>query len=235
MTVSIEDNAQTIHVQYLENTRARGSLVLLMLNNSKEVDFSRSLYLAPDRESSRDYTLSSPLSSAWYIISVYDIEENGTVQGHIAYPALRNTPGWLLYNVSSKINAVLGHKHSEFTIIPTVTPDQTLSASGLQDCNVMSSQDLVISVLCTPSPATGYLVLVQRNINILDNSQVSQLHVNKSSDHTHAVTVVVEEGGDYHVTVFPMYEDTGTVGNSVAYSESLRLSMKVGEYRFHVV
>ena len=104
VAVSIEDShAQTLHVQYLENTRARGSLVLLMLNNSKEVDFSRSLYLALDRESSRDYTLSSPLSSAWYIFSVYDIEENGIVQGHIAYPAfsqnhfvMENTPGWLL-------------------------------------------------------------------------------------------------------------------------------------------
>ena len=58
-----------------------------MLNSSKEVDFSKSLYLTLDRESSRDYTLSSPLFSGWYMISVYDIEENGTVQGHIAYPA----------------------------------------------------------------------------------------------------------------------------------------------------
>ena len=104
VAVGIEGSyAQTLHVQYLENTHARGSLVLLMLNNSKEVDFSLSLYLALDRESSRDYTLSSPLSSAWYIISVYDIEENGTVQGHVAYPAfsqnhfvMENTPGWLL-------------------------------------------------------------------------------------------------------------------------------------------
>ena len=101
-TASIEDDAQTLHVQYLENTRARGSLVLLMLTSSGKVDFSKSLYLALDRESSRDYTLSSPLSSAWYIFSVYDIEENGTVQGHIAYPAfsqnhfvMRNTQGWL--------------------------------------------------------------------------------------------------------------------------------------------
>ena len=94
----------------------------------------------------------------------------------------------------------------------------------------------MISVLCTPSPeslATGYLVLVQRNI--LDNSQVSQLHVNESSDHTHAVTVVVEEGGDYHVTVFPMYEDTGIVGNSVAYSESLRLSTETGEQNYNKI
>ena len=97
----------------------------------------------------------------------------------------------------------------------------------------MPSYDLVISVLCTPSPeslATGYLVLVQRNI--LDNSQVSQLHVNKSSDHIHAVTVVVEEGGDYHVTVFPMYEDTGIVGNSVAYSESLSLELSTETCKF---
>ena len=86
----------------------------------------------------------------------------------------------------------------------------------------------MISVLCTPSPeslATGYLVLVQRNI--LDNSQVSQLHVNESSDHTHAVIVVVEEGGDYHVTVFPMYEDTGIVGNSVAYSVSISVTREI--------
>ena len=100
VTASIEDDVQTIRIQYLENTRARGSLVLLMLTSSGKVDFSGSLYIALDRESSRDYTLSSPLSSGWYIISVYDIEENGTVQGHIAYPAFNqnhfvmdNTPG----------------------------------------------------------------------------------------------------------------------------------------------
>ena len=76
-----------------------------MLTSSGKVDFSKSLYLALDRESSRDYTLSSPLSSAWYIFSVYDIEENGTVQGHIAYPAfsqnhfvMRNTQGWLRWD-----------------------------------------------------------------------------------------------------------------------------------------
>ena len=102
LAASIEDDAQTIHVQYLENTRARGSLVLIMLTSSGKVDFSKSLYLALDRESSHDYTLSSPLSSGWYIFSVYDIEENGTVQGHIAYPAfsqnhfvMRNAQGWL--------------------------------------------------------------------------------------------------------------------------------------------
>ena len=87
VTASIENGTQTIHIQYLENTHARGSLVLLMLTSSGKVDFSKSHYLALDRESSRDYTLSSPLSSGWYIFSVYDIEENGTVQGHIAYPA----------------------------------------------------------------------------------------------------------------------------------------------------
>ena len=99
-TANIDDAAQTLHVQYLENTRARGSLVLLMLTSSGKVDFSKSLFFALDRESSRDYTLSSPLTSGWYIISVYDIEENGTVQGHIAYPAfsqnhfvMDNTPG----------------------------------------------------------------------------------------------------------------------------------------------
>ena len=228
VAVSIEDNAQTIHVQYLENTRARGSLVLIMLNNSEEVDFSKSLYLALNRESSHDYTLSSPLSSAWYIFSVYDIEENGTVQGHIAYPAfsqthfvMRNTQGWLLY---------MPLYYCLNLYIYIATPNQTVSApaAGVDNCNVTYSQDLVISVLCTPSPeslATGYLVLVQRNI--LDNSQVSQLHVNESSGHTHAVTVVVEEGGDYHVTVFPMYVDTGIVGSSVAYSESISVTREL--------
>ena len=49
LTASIEDNAITLHVQYLENTRARGSLVLLMLTSSGKVDFSKSLYLALDR------------------------------------------------------------------------------------------------------------------------------------------------------------------------------------------
>ena len=107
-----------MHIQYLENTRARGSLVLLMLTSSGKVDFSKSLYLALNRESTLDYTLSSPLSLGWYIFSVYDIEENGTVQGHIAYPAfsqnhfvMRNTPGWLHVFLFFELQ-VITHTHS---------------------------------------------------------------------------------------------------------------------------
>ena len=75
---------------------------------------------------------------------------------------------------------------------------------------------------CVPPPLNLWRLAVQRNI--LNNSRVSQL---QSSDHTHAVTVVVEEGGDYHVTVFPMYEDTGIVGNSVAYSVSISVTREI--------
>ena len=87
----IEPDIRAIRVQYLLNTRAMGCLLLLMSISNGEVDFSRSMYLTLDRASSENYTLPSLLPSGWYIISVYDIEESGTVHGPVAYPAVSET------------------------------------------------------------------------------------------------------------------------------------------------
>lgn len=82
-----------ISVHFLENSLALGCLLqVVMLNiTNGEADFTKLQYLTLNKNSSLNYSLPPQLSSGWYIISAYDIEESGTIQDGIAYPAFTKT------------------------------------------------------------------------------------------------------------------------------------------------
>ena len=55
-------------------------------HDSRDVDFTRSTFLALDRVISLNYTLS--LYPGQYRVSVYDIESDGTLASGVGYPAI---------------------------------------------------------------------------------------------------------------------------------------------------
>ena len=61
---------------------------LAFMDNSGEVNFTRSVLLALDRDTSRDYTLPFSLSPGGYRAFVYDIEQDGTLPSGVGYTLL---------------------------------------------------------------------------------------------------------------------------------------------------
>ena len=90
-TVLTEDSATMITTQYFEESSASGALyVLVFVTENEEVDFTRSVLLALDRETSCDYTLPFSLSPGVYKVFVYAIEHDGTLPSGVGYPAVRS-------------------------------------------------------------------------------------------------------------------------------------------------
>ena len=85
------NNDTIITTQYFEESSASGALyVLVFVTDEEEVDFTRSVLLALDKEISRDYTLPFSLSPGNYTVFVYDIEQDGTLPSGVSYPAVRS-------------------------------------------------------------------------------------------------------------------------------------------------
>ena len=70
-----------------ENLSASGALFVFLFNDSGGIDFSKSAYVALDRNASLLYTLPFMLYPGHFIIFAYDIEEDGTLFNGVGYPA----------------------------------------------------------------------------------------------------------------------------------------------------
>ena len=85
----------------------------------------------------------------------------------------------------------------------------------LESCTLDSSSGLVMAE-CDYDDAAfidGYLVLAQNN----DMSKVRKLYINQTTNVSSPVTILVEESGEYKVSVFPIMEETGILFSSVEY------------------
>ena len=90
-TILTENNTTKITTQYFEESSASGALyVLVFVTDGGAVDSARSVLLALDRETSRDYTLPFSLSPGGYRVFVYDIGQDGTLPIGVSYPAVTN-------------------------------------------------------------------------------------------------------------------------------------------------
>lgn len=99
--IGVRITNSSIETVFSLNSRAAGSLLTFMFisNSDSNIDFSKSVFLPLDKNTSLHYTLPSQLQPGLYHISVYDIEEAGTPNEGIVYPAyskvmnLNNTQG----------------------------------------------------------------------------------------------------------------------------------------------
>ena len=79
------ENAVRVVTQYFEGSNAAG--VLYAFAAFTDGDLTTSTLVPVSRNDSLNHIL--PLSAGQYVISVYDIEENGTLLRGVGYPAVR--------------------------------------------------------------------------------------------------------------------------------------------------
>ena len=227
LDTEIEPNSEgtDIHVQYVANTRAVGSLLLFIPFSNRQVDFSRSAYLPLDKNL-RDYTLPSQLPPESYIISSYDIEENGTLQNGVVYPAVGNT-----FFINEIVQSLYKHCYYNYNILYFNAGSFSLLISNspdIENCNITAVGHLV-SILCnysTNSLAANFQVIVQKNVlNVVSRLYVNQTQPGQANQ---PVTVQVDGDGVYWVTVLPTDGERGIVGSAVAYSVQLEVSNSTG-------
>ena len=88
-TTETDDNAIVITTLYSEHSDARGALFdFVFIDDNGDVDFTRSVLLALDRNTSLHHTLPFNLYPGQYRVFVYDIESDGTLSNGVGYPAV---------------------------------------------------------------------------------------------------------------------------------------------------
>ena len=85
-----------------EYVNASGALFVFLFNDFGRVDFSKSAYVALDRNASLNYTLRFKLYPGHYTISAYDIEKDKTLLDDMNYPA--HTTQYFEQNNGGKIS-----------------------------------------------------------------------------------------------------------------------------------
>ena len=85
-------NPLRIHTQYLLDSQAAGGLFsFLFIDANGVIDFRKSTYLCLEKNTSQSYVLPFTQSPELYVISAYDIEEDGLLYSGEAYPATTST------------------------------------------------------------------------------------------------------------------------------------------------
>ena len=88
-TTETDDDAIVITTLYSEHSDARGALFdFVFIDDNGDVDFTRSVLLALDRNTSLHHTLPFNLYHGQYRVFVYDIESDGTLSNGVGYPAV---------------------------------------------------------------------------------------------------------------------------------------------------
>ena len=97
-----------IRTEYFDHSLAKGVLIIFIYldREFRSIDFSRSLYMALDRDDSYYHTLPNDLTPGEYQVFAYDIELDGTLHNGLSYPAatypfifFRNIQGESLSNL----------------------------------------------------------------------------------------------------------------------------------------
>ena len=77
---------------YSEHSDARGALFdFVFIDDNGDVNFTRSVLLTLDRNTSLHHTLPFNLYPGQYRVFVYDIESDGTLSNGVGYPAVEIT------------------------------------------------------------------------------------------------------------------------------------------------
>ena len=222
-TTETEGHAIVITTLYSEHSDARGALFdFVFIDDNGDVDFTRSVLLALDRNSSLHYTLPFNLYPGQYRLFVYDIESDGTLSNGVGYPAVTDDY-FIEFSLFSYLNdqgTAESYLHLGDIII--ITGTQVL------DCSTIVSSGLILAEC---SPINSALVIgFQMIAQLSGSSKVHKLHINQSMDLQTPVTVEVEESGTYQVTIFVMRERTGIVGSFVGYTTHVLVVGDVSSY-----
>ena len=208
-TTETDDDAIVITTLYSEHSDARGALFdFVFIDDNGDVNFTRSVLLALDRNASLHHTLPFNLYPGQYRVFVYDIESNGTLYNGVGYPAVTNE-----FNTSKEYqgNICLYSKFA-YILLDVYFPSEPVQPECIFNCSITVFRGFILAE-CSPinsALVTGFQMIAQLN----DSSVVHKLHINQSMDLQTPVTVKVEESGMYQVAFFAIREGAGIVGSS---------------------
>ena len=178
----------------------------MFIDDNRDVDFTRSVLLALDRNTSLHHTLPFNLYPGQYRVFVYDIESDGTLSNGVGYPAVENG---LTLSIGNE-QGIIMLPHNNYTSIYGHFSD--LSETVTASCQITPSPGIIRAECTFPSDTmvTGFQMIAQLN----SSSEVHILHVNQSMNLQTPVTVEVESG-IYQVTIFAIREETGIIDSYV--------------------
>ena len=85
------DNEIELSTVYSEHSDASGALLnFVFIDDNGDVNFTRSVLLALDKQTSLNHILPFDLYPGQYRVFVYDIESDGTLYNGVGYPAGRD-------------------------------------------------------------------------------------------------------------------------------------------------
>ena len=124
-TTETDDDEIVITTLYSEHSDARGALFdFVFIDDNGDVDFTRSVLLALDRNTSLHHTLPFNLYPGQYRVFVYDIESDGTLSDGVGYPAVtdelmlsngNNSQGISIYTLLPKPSPCYTHSGYRYT------------------------------------------------------------------------------------------------------------------------
>ena len=121
-TTETGDDEIVITTLYSEHSDARGALFdFVFIDDNGDVDFTRSVFLALDRNTSLHYTLPFNLYPGQYRVFVYDIESDGTLSNGVGYPAVT---GGYFFNTTSSIYEIDDDQGTKYRVIVTILHNQ---------------------------------------------------------------------------------------------------------------
>ena len=201
---------------YSEHSDARGALFdFVFIDDNGDVDFTRSVLLALDRNTSLHHTLPFNLYPGQYRVFVYDIESDGTLSNGVGYPAITDQ---LITSGSGPGIIIMHTLHTYCMIVIRYFTDISIRSNlnHISSCQITTSSR--ISAECkfrSGTMATGFQMIAQFS----NSDRVHKLHINQSMDLQTPVTVEVEESGMYLVTIISITEEAGIVGSGVEYTK----------------
>ena len=204
--------------EYFKSSTNKGAFLFFSFTNGTSIDFSKSFYLAMERNASYYYTLPDDLTPGLYHVYAYDIESDGTLHNGVGYPADRNNFSFTGHSRGGGLNTI--QQPTDAAHVDT----QKFHSKDIKDCIVTLTRD-VISATCSyssDSAATGFQMVVQ-----MKSSKADVLLINQTTKYfpTGPVTVQVEdENGTYYVSIFPLLGEKGIVNATVAYTQELPTS-----------
>ena len=97
------------------------------------------------------------------------------------------------------------------------------TSSEIEDCDVISDEQVVCVQCSFPQNSTslGFLVVVQRDS--ISKARTLLVNSTQPGQALGPVTVEVEEGGVYQVTVFAIRGEMGIVGSAVEYTTQIEI------------
>ena len=213
-TTETDDDAIVITTLYSEHSDARGALFdFVFIDDNGDVDFTRSVLLALDRNTSLHHTLPFNLYPGQYRVFVYDIESDGTLSNGVGYPAVIDGN----YFNATSLDDINDGQGTKYRVIMTIHIIPNTLLEFLNDCSITVSSCLILAE-CSPMNMNGFQMIVQSG----HSSEVHKLHVNQSIDFQTPVRVEVEESGVYQVTILENIDSNAT---HVEYVKSIPITI----------